>query len=172
MVAYVNYQTSELKFTALHYAAYHGDVEICEMLLAHGADQLLTNKYGLNVLHMAAQGDAPITLYYFHCVRGMPLDGEDGRKSTPLHWAVFSKSELGLLYLLAWTSPEQLAKQDQDGMTALHLAVKRIETSRVVKALLYRGAPIDTRDKDGKTALDHANEIESITLKPQVLSYM
>ena len=121
---------------------------------------------------MAAQGDAPITLYYFHCVRGIPLDVEDGRKSTPLHWAVFSKSELGLLYLLAWTTPEQLAKQDQDGMSALHLAVKRIENARVVKALLYRGAPIDTPDKDGKTALDHANEIESITLKPQVLSHM
>jgi palmitoyltransferase len=44
--------------------------------------------YGLNVVHIAAQGDQPITLFYFK-EKGMNLSGTDKRASTPLHWACF-----------------------------------------------------------------------------------
>lgn len=67
------------------------------------------NQFGLNVLHIAAQGDMPISLYYFHKVKGMDINTLDARGSTPLHWACFSCSELALIYILAWIKPKDLA---------------------------------------------------------------
>jgi len=33
---------------------------------------------------------------------GLDLRSKDHRQSTPLHWACYSKSEVALLYLVAW----------------------------------------------------------------------
>ena len=85
------------------------------------------NQFGLNVLHIAAQGDMPISLYFFHKVKNMDINSLDARGSTPLHWACFSCSELALIYILAWIKPKDLEMQDTDGYTALHLAVKSSE---------------------------------------------
>ena len=54
---YCDRRTHELAFAPIHYASYNGDVDIIECLIAKGADISITNAYGLNVLHMAAQGD-------------------------------------------------------------------------------------------------------------------
>jgi ankyrin repeat protein len=59
------------------------------------------NAYGLNVLHISAQGDQPVSLYYFK-EKGMNLTSVDRRGSTPLHWACFQNSEVALIYLLGW----------------------------------------------------------------------
>ena len=69
----------------------------------------------------------PISLYFFHKVKGMDINTLDARGSTPLHWACFSCSELALIYILAWIKPVHLTYQDTDGYTALHLAVKSSE---------------------------------------------
>ena len=53
-------------------------------------------------MHVAAQGDQPIALYYFK-EHGIDLRSKDARGSTPLHWACYSKSEIALCYLLSWT---------------------------------------------------------------------
>ena len=58
-------QTIKDKFAAIHYASFRGNIEICEVLLNNGADSSLVNQYGLNVMHIAAQGDQPISLYFF-----------------------------------------------------------------------------------------------------------
>ena len=54
----------------------------------------------------------------------MDINDVDNRKSTPLHWACYSKSEFALSYLLA-LSPK-IEAQDQGGFTALHLAIKSV----------------------------------------------
>ena len=61
----------------------------------------LKNNFGINVMHVAAQGDQPLSLYYFK-EKGVDLKSRDNRLSTPLHWACYSKSEIALCYLLAW----------------------------------------------------------------------
>jgi palmitoyltransferase len=60
-------------FTALHYASYRGNVELAKLLLDLGADLNAKNSFGLNVLHIAAQGDQPTTLYYFHKLLGVNI---------------------------------------------------------------------------------------------------
>ena len=65
---------------------------------------------------------------------------------------------MALSYLLAW-SP-QLNIQDKDGNTALHLAVKSvdsIETTRPVRFLLVRGADPSLQDNKGMKPLDLVN---------------
>lgn len=66
---------------------------------------------------------------------------------------------MALSYLLAW-SPE-LNKQDIDGNTPLHLAIKyadKAETTRMVRFLLIRGVNTELKNKQGKTPLQIAME--------------
>lgn len=46
-------------FAPLHYASFNGNLEVCQMLIEEGADRNVTNNFGLNCLHTAAQGDQP-----------------------------------------------------------------------------------------------------------------
>jgi len=77
----------------------------------NGADMYSRNAHGLNVLHIAAQGDQPISLYYFKSL-DMDIYSKDNRNSTPLHWACFSNSEVALVYLLGWYKKERLNMKD------------------------------------------------------------
>ena len=54
---WVNAQTVKDSFSALHYASYMGNYEMCKLLIEIGADTSAVNNNGLNVLHIAAQGD-------------------------------------------------------------------------------------------------------------------
>ena len=72
------------------------------MLIEEHADKLVKNAHGLNCLHVAAQGDQPGSLYFFHKIKGLDIKDKDNRGSTPLHWAIFSMSELAMVYILAW----------------------------------------------------------------------
>lgn len=90
------------EFTAVHFATYHGNQELVTILVEEmSADFNLRNMYGANVLHIAAQGDQPVPLFYFVNEKGMNLDEADNRGSTPLHWACYSRSEFALSYILA-----------------------------------------------------------------------
>jgi palmitoyltransferase len=62
---WVNRKTAKDEFTALHYASFKGNLHILKGLMENGADMYAVNLYGLNVLHLAAQGDQPLSLYYF-----------------------------------------------------------------------------------------------------------
>lgn len=98
---WINMQTQKDKFAAIHYASFRGNIEMCQTLLDNGANMNLQNQYGLNVMHIAAQGDQPISLYFFK-QKGMHLCSKDKRGSTPLHWACYQGSEVALIYLLGW----------------------------------------------------------------------
>lgn len=65
IATWVNLQTKKDKFTALHYASFRGNVELCKLLVDNGADVNVRNHFGLNVMHIAAQGDQPISLFFF-----------------------------------------------------------------------------------------------------------
>ena len=43
---------------------------------------------GLNVLHVAAQGDEPSPIYYFKMM-GMNLASKDDLENTALHWSCY-----------------------------------------------------------------------------------
>lgn len=122
------------------------------------------------MLHVAAQGDQPISIYFFK-LRGLDMHSRDNRGSTPLHWAAYSKAEITLVYLLSWV--DFLDDQDCDGFTALHLAVKSVESlmsTRPVRSLLIRGASRDVTDNQDRKPIDLAELVTSPSLKAQLLA--
>ena len=130
----------------MHFASFKGNPDACELLINLGADIYARNNCGINMLHVAAQGDCPISIYFF-MLRGLDLHSGDNRGSTALHWAAYSQAEITLVYLLSWV--RELNDQDCDGYTPLHLAVKSVEalqSTRPVRSLLIRGASRDTVD--------------------------
>jgi ankyrin repeat protein len=101
MNQWVNSKTDRDQFTPLHFASFKCNLDACLHLLLAGANKDALNVYGLNMVHVAAQGDSAATLYLFWQL-GVPISEKDKRGSTPLHWACYSQSEVALSYLLAW----------------------------------------------------------------------
>jgi len=117
---YVN-KKSQNGFTALHYASFRGNVNLCEKLIQNHADINLINNNGLNVIHMASQGDQPATLILFKEKYKMDPQMNDNILSSPLHWAAYMGSDFSLDFLASWD--HFIDKKDKDGFTPLHLAV-------------------------------------------------
>ena len=117
---YVN-EKSKQGFTALHYASYKGNIEIIIKLIENGADYEVTNFRGLNVLHMAAQGNQASSLVYFKEKYFLGIHSIDEVGSTPLHWACYTGSEIAVTFLLSWGA--DVNSRDMEGLTPLHLAV-------------------------------------------------
>jgi len=65
-----------------------------ELLERYGADIHVKNNQGLNVMHIGAQGDQPVSMAYF-LKKGLDIHELDNKGSTPLHWAAF----LGYIYM-------------------------------------------------------------------------
>ncbi len=49
----------------MHFAAFKGNIKIIKILLEFGGDPFLNNEFGLNMLHVSAQGDSATSLYVF-----------------------------------------------------------------------------------------------------------
>ena len=142
------------------------------MLLEEGADKNILNKHGLNCLHVAAQGDQPGSLYYFHKVQSCDIRDTDSRGSTPLHWAIFSQCELAMVYILAWLKTEDLGQQDDEGNTAMHLAIKvadSLESTRPVRSLLFNGSRTDIPDFNGTLPFDVAKTLENAKMRKEII---
>ena len=81
-----------------------------------------------------------MSLYYFY-KRGIDINIRDPKNCTPLHWAIFTSSEIAVNYILSMKP--NLETKDIRGLTPLHLATNRIEPGgsvRIMKSLLLKGA--------------------------------
>jgi uncharacterized membrane protein YhaH (DUF805 family) len=150
---------------ALHYAAFHGDIKLIELLIDNGADVRIKTESGLSVMHYGSQGDQPNTLIYFHLKYSMPVNEPDKGGSTPLHWAAYLGKELSLSYLLnyRWNTPVNINVQDSSGNTPLHLTVFKRE-AKVAKRLLQKGASIDVQNENNKTVLEFARDKQAFSI--------
>ena len=156
--------------TAIHFAAFKGNVKIIKLLIENGANIYAETKRHLNIFHYSAQGNKPTSLMYFYLYKyifGKPKDekiielikAQDSGGSTPLHWAAYSNAEDVLLYLINLhifpNENERLAfinQRDKQGFTALHLSVTS-KSIRIVMKLLQHGANSEIADKKGNTPL-------------------
>jgi ankyrin repeat protein len=109
---WINGVTNCDSFTPCHFASFKGNISAIEDLIKYGVDVHKTNAFGLNMMHVASQGDQAPSLYLFRRMK-VDINTKDDRGSTPLHWACYSHSEIALSYLLAW-SP-LLDEVDQEG---------------------------------------------------------
>ena len=101
LLNWINKKTTDEGWTALHYGSFSGNIDSIYTLIENKADINVKNANGLNMMHVAAQGDSAPPLYHFRML-GVDQNSTDSRGSTPLHWACYSQSETALAYLLAW----------------------------------------------------------------------
>ena len=119
-----------------------------KLLIEHGADPHAQVAAGLNMFHIAAQGDEPCALEFF-IRQGISINSQDGHKNTALHWAASRNSEFAIQYLIAQGA--NLESKDSQGRTPLHLAVigalnDEPDKIKVIKRLLRNGANINATD--------------------------
>ncbi len=138
-------QFSNDHFTCLHFAVFRGNKvkgrqDLLQLFIEIGADLTATNKQGLGMMHIAAQGDQPLSLALLHYQFDVPYLGLDDKHSTALHWAAYLGSDQAAALLLAWDKDKRLIdEQDTDGHTALHLAAISGNV-KIVRTLLLHGA--------------------------------
>mmetsp|Transcript_40416 Transcript_40416/g.38905 ORF Transcript_40416/g.38905 Transcript_40416/m.38905 type:complete len:284 (-) Transcript_40416:64-915(-) len=142
-------------FTALHFASYHGNHAMLQMLVEAGANAYATNKQDINMLHVGAQGNSPYSIAYFSQKMGISVNSQDRELSTPLHWACISKSHTVVGFLLAWGA--EVNAQDLTGLTPLHLCIRDIDQQQnysTLKKLMFYGANPNIHDYMGRKPLD------------------
>lgn len=93
--------TTGEKFYPLHFASCHGNPKLIDLLIKYGANPYVKSAHGLNMLHVAAQGDQAYSLCYFK-KKGISINSVDDQGSTPLHWACFSVSDTAIYYCNSW----------------------------------------------------------------------
>ena len=153
--SYIN-KTDIFGNTAILYAAYRGNIFIVRSLIECGADVNVTSNKGLNVLHMAAQGNNPNIIIYFKTKYNMSVLSKDSQGNIPLHWACYNSSEEAINFLLSYM--DDINIQNNEGKTPLHVAVFT-EKPSLIKKLLKKGGDITIRDKEGKNPILLAYEL-------------
>ena len=155
--------------TPLHIAAERNDAKVMTVLIGAGARVDAADPDGFTPLHLAArEGNREAVELLLSRGADLKIHNHDGQ--TPLHLANSCNQEKTAEILMdAWTSsiydqeqsipePEVTAYDDTDmvdGMTELHLAVRKGETETVEK-LLEQGFYPDPRSDYGLTPLHEA----------------
>jgi ankyrin repeat protein len=110
---------------------------------------------GKMLLHGAAVYGAPGLLRFLVCERGVDPNTATSDGMTALYLAVFKRREESALWLINEAPGCDLNAANSSGFTPLMLAARGGQT-RIIKALVARGADVDARDERGVCVLVHA----------------
>ena len=136
--------------TALHWAAYQGDLEVAQLLLQAGAIADAPNRYAVTPLALACgRGNAPI-------VEALLDAGADANTTLPegetVLMAAARSGNVDVLRLLLARGAEVSATESWRGQTALMWAAAENHPA-AVHTLIELGAQVDERSTAGWTAL-------------------
>jgi ankyrin repeat protein/CHAT domain-containing protein len=161
-----NPDTASTLYLPLSLAALKNQIETCRLLIDHGADvnggyRDMSSPF-LAVMNAASNNKDKIVNWAF--INLLFEKGADPNKVykwgiTPLHGAVWSKSEPAIRFLLE-KGADPNAKLDDppvrhdQGATPLHLISE--DQSQLVAYFAAKGAKLDSEDKDGMTPLARA----------------
>lgn len=93
--------------------------------MKNGADVKVKSKpANIGVLHLAAQNNKVYSLTYFYKVHCLDITERDNEGCTPLHWACLHEAKDAVNFLLAWSDQKSVNIKDNQGQTALHIAIR------------------------------------------------
>ena len=136
--------------TALHWASYHDDLDLVELLLDGGAKIDAVNDYGITPLSLACENGAA-TMVSRLIAGGASPDVTRSTGETPLMTCARTGSVEAVTALLAQGADPD-ATESWHGQTALMWAAAEAHTG-VVRALIDHGAEISARSNSGYTAI-------------------
>ncbi|OAQ60148.1 ankyrin repeat domain-containing protein [Pochonia chlamydosporia 170] len=138
-------------WTALHLAAINGHEAVVRVLLDNGADTTVEDNSRRTALDWAIRGDhEAVAQALLERDGGVTIKGGDA-KMVRLLFDVIERGKEELVQMLLENGADVTAK-DNDGWTALHLAVA-LGHEGVVRVLLENGADVTAKHNDGWTAL-------------------
>jgi palmitoyltransferase ZDHHC13/17 len=127
------------------------------LLLAHGADPLITDDQGFNLLHSATlDGNVFQLVLLLH--QDLPIDIPDSQGHTSLMWAAYKGYPACVDLFLRWGA--NVHARDEQGFTALHWALVKGSSACILKLIEY-GADRFVANNDGKTPSTTAGEMNS-----------
>jgi ankyrin repeat protein len=142
------------KQTALHLAAMYGEVEICRLLLRHGADVRALNVRNNTPLHavvgIGRDDKAAAVLCALFVRRGASVDARNSEGMTALAFASGSREVESARVLLRHGADARTT--DDAGVTPLHRAAGARD-AEMCRLLLQAGAQVQAYDRTGATAL-------------------
>lgn len=153
----VNAKGGESVATPAMWAAQRCHYYIVDLLLQRGADPLLTDAQGYNILHLATiDGNAFLLILLLH--QGIPVDVTDPQGHTGLMWAAYKGFPVCVDLFLRWGA--NVNAVDEGGLTPLHWALVKGSHPCVQKILEY-GADRFAKTRDGKTPFTVAQDMRS-----------
>ena len=142
------------------YAAFRGNLQLIIKLIDLGVSYHDKNKAGLNIIHMAAQGDNPNVIVYFKEKYNVNLfDEVDDLQNNVLHWACASGSKFALDFLLLYINEKNnnldvINHVDKQGQTILHVTILTTGSTSTIKKLVKKGIDITIKDNNNLTVFD------------------
>uniref|UniRef100_A0A3B1K848 Palmitoyltransferase n=1 Tax=Astyanax mexicanus TaxID=7994 RepID=A0A3B1K848_ASTMX len=143
-------------FTALHFAALHGNRPIAELLLNCGADPNIPCDAGQTPFHFACR-HGNISIMHKMLQHGADLAAVDLQGKTSLHHAVSGGNIVAMQYL-SETTMFRFSDGDHFQVTPLHIAASMGNTDVVRYLLRNNRCAADAVDQQGATALHVAAE--------------
>ena len=162
----VNAIGGEAVATPTMWAVQRCNYYVVNLLLQHGADPLLTDAQGYNILHLAVfDGNVFLILLILH--QNIPFDGPDPQGHTCLMWAAYKGYPAVVDLLLRWGASVNAV--DEKGFTALHWSCVRGSQMCIQKLVEY-GSDRSAETMDGKTPDIIASEMNSMRMWHRALA--
>ena len=152
----VNAKGGEAVATPAMWAAQRCNYYVVNLLLQSGADPLLTDAQGYNILHLATfDGNVFLLILLLH--QNIPIDVPDIQGHTCLMWAAYKGYSPCVDLFLRWGASVNVV--DENGFTPLHWALVKGSQGCIQKLLEY-GSDRFAETNDSKTASTIATEMK------------
>ncbi len=164
--AEVNAKGGESVATPAMWAAQRCHYYIVNLLLQHGADPLLTDVQGYNVLHLATfDGNVFLLILLLH--QNIPVDIPDREGHTCLMWAAYKGYPACVDLFLRWGA--NVYATDENGFTALHWSLVKGSQGCIQKLIEY-GSDRFAETSTGKTPAITADEMKATRIWHRALA--
>ena len=134
------------------------NAQIVKLLLNYGANPNLQQINGQNAYHEAAYMGNTEIISLIRNAGGNPLS-RDKEGNTP--FSIVLKKDIKVINEVLGNSYNIT---DSDGNSPLHIVVKNKGSTTLLRSLIERGYPLDTRNADGYTPLNYAIEAGNIAM--------
>ena len=154
----VNVKGGDSVATPAMWAAQKCHYYIIYLLLKNGADPLITDAQGYNILHLATI-DGNVFLLVLLLLQNIPIDGPDHNGHTSLMWAAYKGYSACVDLFLHWGASVNVT--DGQGFTPLHWAL--VKGSPVcIQKLIEHGSDRFTETNTGRTPALVAEDMGSV----------